>query len=54
MKDLPRNVEYHRVGSSITNALLYQLSYPGALQIMRLAMLRSAIESKCSGFCAFV
>lgn len=31
MKDLTVNVGYYEVGSSITNALLYQLSYPGGL-----------------------
>lgn len=47
MKDLPVNVGYSASGSSITNALLYQLSYSGLLsnQVLSYLLRRRIVPS---------
>lgn len=39
MTNFPRNIGYSEIGSSITNALLYQLSYPGIVTSQALSSL---------------
>jgi hypothetical protein len=41
---MPCFLVYSQVGSSITNALLYQLSYSGSFKISDLGVLRRSIE----------
>jgi hypothetical protein len=49
---MPVNIGYSEIPKRITNALLYQLSYPGVFRISSLAVLCCIIRSKCSGICA--
>lgn len=41
---MPCFIVYSHVGSGITNALLYQLSYSGVFRIRYLAVLRRNVE----------
>ena len=53
MKYLPVNLVYSQLRNSITNALLYQLSYSGMNRIRNLDLLRCGVVVKCVGYCAY-
>lgn len=50
---MPLNLVYSQLGNSITNALLYQLSYSGMNRIRYLALVRCGVVVKCVGYCAY-